>query len=212
MGYFQTWLLYHNALSSGVEIEDILKFARRTKERASDDSGVVIELRSQVAEQQKIINQIILERDSKQVVVTAAAATSKISPTILNGKIKNNNSITNTGVVNSNLQPLLVVSSSKATKRDYGALDASNTATFNSNRSLDIANNSTKDDVASDIMQHSDAQEKDTMNILSLPRSSSSQSSFASGSSNGTNHSASNTDFVFSQPTSFPSRERLVLK
>ena len=152
MGYFQTWLLYHNALSSGVEIEDILKFARRTKERASDDSGVVIELRSQVAEQQKIINQIILERDSKQVVVTAAAATSKISPTILNGKVKNNNSITNTGVVNSNLQPLLVASSSKATKRDYGALDASNTATFNSNRSLDIANNSTKDDVASDIM------------------------------------------------------------
>ena len=152
MGYFQTWLLYHNALSSGVEIEDILKFARRTKERASDDSGVVIELRSQVAEQQKIINQIILERDSKQVVVTAAAtATSKISPTILNGKIKNNNIITNTGVVNSNLQPLLVASS-KATKRDYGALDASNTATFNSNRSLDITNNSTKDDVASDIM------------------------------------------------------------
>lgn len=146
MGYFQTWLLYHNALSSGVEIEDILKFARRTKERASDDSGVVIELRSQVAEQQKIINQIILERDSKQVV--AAAATSKISPTILNGKLKNNNNITNTGVVNSNLQPL-VASSSKATKRDYGALDASNTATFNSNRSLDITNNSTKDVVAS---------------------------------------------------------------
>lgn len=146
MGYFQTWLLYHNALSSGVEIEDILKFARRTKERASDDSGVVIELRSQVAEQQKIINQIILERDSKQVV--AAAATSKISPTILNGKLKNNNNITNTGVVNSNLQPL-VASSSKATKRDYGALDASNTATFNSNRSLDIANKSTKDVVAS---------------------------------------------------------------
>jgi hypothetical protein len=148
MGYFQTWLLYHNALSSGVEIEDILKFARRTKERASDDSGVVIELRSQVAEQQKIINQIILERDSKQVIAAAAAATSKISPTILNGKLKNNNNITNTGVVNSNLQPL-VASSSKATKRDYGALDASNTATFNSNRSLDITNNSTKDVVAS---------------------------------------------------------------
>lgn len=147
MGYFQTWLLYHNALSSGVEIEDILKFARRTKERASDDSGVVIELRSQVAEHQKIINQIILERDSKQAVVVAAA-TSKISPTILNGKLKNNNSITNTGVVNSNLQPLVA---SKATKRDYGALDASNTATFNSNRSLDVANNSTKDDAASDI-------------------------------------------------------------
>lgn len=147
MGYFQTWLLYHNALSSGVEIEDILKFARRTKERASDDSGVVIELRSQVAEQQKIINQIILERESKQAAV--AEATSKISSTILNMKQKNNNSITNTGVVNSNLQPLIPSSSSKATKRNYGALDASNTATFNSNRSLDSVNNSTKDDMAS---------------------------------------------------------------
>jgi hypothetical protein len=162
MGYFQTWLLYHNALSSGVEIEDILKFARRTKERASDDSGVVIELRSQVAEQQKLINQIILERESKQATTAAASsATSKI----LNGKSKNNNSIpldnghsnnnhminniNNTGIVSSNLQPLVASSSSKATKRNYGALDASNTATFNSNRSLDSANNTMKDDAAS---------------------------------------------------------------
>lgn len=165
MGYFQTWLLYHNALSSGVEIEDILKFARRTKERASDDSGVVIELRSQVAEQQKLINQIILERESKQATTAASSATSKISLTILNGKSKNNNSIpldnghsnnnpminniNNTGIVSSNLHPLVASSSSKATKRNYGALDASNTATFNSNRSLDSANNSMKDDAAS---------------------------------------------------------------
>jgi len=59
MGYFQTWLLYHNALSSGVEIEDILKYARRSRERASDESDVVQELRSQVAEQQRLLQQLL---------------------------------------------------------------------------------------------------------------------------------------------------------
>jgi len=144
MGYFQTWLLYHNALSSGVEIEDILKFARRTKERAGDESEVVIELKSQVAEQQKIINQI-LERDSKQAAIGTA---------LLNGKLKNNNNIplghnsniNNTSVVSGSLQPLVA---SKSTKRTYGALDASNTATFNSNRSQDSVNNNSKEDPVS---------------------------------------------------------------
>ena len=37
IGYLQTWLLYHNALSSGVAIEDILKHARKTKENAGDE-------------------------------------------------------------------------------------------------------------------------------------------------------------------------------
>ena len=37
IGYLQTWLLYHNALSSGVVIEDILKHARKTKEMAGDE-------------------------------------------------------------------------------------------------------------------------------------------------------------------------------
>ena len=37
IGYFQTWLLYHNALSAGVAIEDILKHARKTKEMAGEE-------------------------------------------------------------------------------------------------------------------------------------------------------------------------------
>ena len=50
MGYLQTWLLYHNALSAGVVIEDILKHARKSKERASttDDLNSIAELRAQV--------------------------------------------------------------------------------------------------------------------------------------------------------------------
>jgi hypothetical protein len=55
LGYFQTWLLYHNALSSGVEIDDILKHARRSKD-------VVGELRAQVAEQQELIRSLISSR------------------------------------------------------------------------------------------------------------------------------------------------------
>ena len=37
IGYFQTWLLYHNALSAGVAIEDILKHARKSKEMAGEE-------------------------------------------------------------------------------------------------------------------------------------------------------------------------------
>jgi callose synthase len=55
VGYIQTWLLYHNALSSGVVIEDILKYARKTKEVAHADPDsteqIISELRAQVAEQ-----------------------------------------------------------------------------------------------------------------------------------------------------------------
>ena len=35
LGYFQTWLLYHDALSSGVEIEDVLKHTRKSKNRVN---------------------------------------------------------------------------------------------------------------------------------------------------------------------------------
>jgi hypothetical protein len=37
LGYFQTWLLYYDALSAGVEMKDILNYARRSKERSRDE-------------------------------------------------------------------------------------------------------------------------------------------------------------------------------
>ena len=60
----QTWLLYHNALSAGVVIEDILKHARKSKERATmvDDSNSIIEMRTQLAEQERTIRMLLAAR------------------------------------------------------------------------------------------------------------------------------------------------------
>jgi len=54
--YIQTWLLYHNALSSDVVVSDILKYARKNKEAAV--SGEENEaLSEQVTELRKIVQQ-----------------------------------------------------------------------------------------------------------------------------------------------------------
>jgi len=55
IGYLQTWLLYHNALSAGVAIEDVLKYARSSKEKSRSDTDVINELRSQVQEQDRLL-------------------------------------------------------------------------------------------------------------------------------------------------------------
>ena len=69
IGYLQTWLLYHNALSSGVVIEDILKHARKSKERATmvDDSNSIIEMRTQLAEQERTIKMLLAARSAGDV-------------------------------------------------------------------------------------------------------------------------------------------------
>lgn len=60
IGYLQTWLLYHNALSSGVVIEDVLKYARRTKETANIEEDQTIDnLRKQLVEQKQMIQQLM---------------------------------------------------------------------------------------------------------------------------------------------------------
>jgi hypothetical protein len=60
MGTLQTWLLYHNALSAGVVIEDVLKYARKSRERADDEGEMsVAELRAQLAHQDQMIQMLI---------------------------------------------------------------------------------------------------------------------------------------------------------
>ena len=67
MGILQTWLLYHNALSAGVVIEDILRHARKTKERASDeDENALAELKAQLAEQEKTIRMMLEEKEREK--------------------------------------------------------------------------------------------------------------------------------------------------
>lgn len=91
LGYFQTWLLYHNALSAGVEIEDILKFARKSKERVGDEPEVVAELRAQVAEQQRLIRQI-LERDGDASIGSGSLSSASVSAP--NGRATTGNAFT----------------------------------------------------------------------------------------------------------------------
>lgn len=51
--------MYHNALSAGVVIDDILKHARKTKEQASDDSDLIHELKKHVLEQDRLIKSML---------------------------------------------------------------------------------------------------------------------------------------------------------
>merc|ERR1712054_204391 len=70
-GAAQTWLLFHNALSSGVEIEAVLKFARRTKEagsaalRAPPADDIMADLQSQIAEQAKLLKALVASATSQ---------------------------------------------------------------------------------------------------------------------------------------------------
>lgn len=73
MGYLQTWLLYHNAISSGVEVQDILKHARTSKETTHVVADEVGQLRKQVDAQQLLIRQL-LEKGGPQSSTHAAAA------------------------------------------------------------------------------------------------------------------------------------------
>jgi len=67
MGYLQTWLLYHNALSAGVAIEDVLKFARKNKEKfKTDTTEQVNELKAQVLEQERLLKGLVREFNSSR--------------------------------------------------------------------------------------------------------------------------------------------------
>ena len=70
LGYFQTWLLYYDALSAGVEMKDILKYARRSKEKSADETETVDALKLQVQRLEKLI----LEKNESGVELTEKTA------------------------------------------------------------------------------------------------------------------------------------------
>jgi hypothetical protein len=49
--------LYHNALSAGVVMDDILKYARTAKERAPEETSMA-ELKAQLQRQEKLIEEL----------------------------------------------------------------------------------------------------------------------------------------------------------
>ncbi|CAM9568890.1 unnamed protein product [Chrysoparadoxa australica] len=63
----QTWLLFHNALSQGVVIEDILKYARHTQETASvDDTEDTASLRKLVKHQDFLLQQLMSKQEAAE--------------------------------------------------------------------------------------------------------------------------------------------------
>lgn len=75
VGYLQTWLLYHNAISSGVEVQDILKHARTSKETTHVVADEVGQLRKQVDAQQLLIRQLLEKSGGPQSSTHAAFVT-----------------------------------------------------------------------------------------------------------------------------------------
>lgn len=93
VGYLQTWLLYHNALSRGVEIEDILKYARKHKESGQKESNLVSELQQQIINQEKKIQELIALKKNFSIPPTSSSssASSSLPPTIPPSSLSSSN-------------------------------------------------------------------------------------------------------------------------
>lgn len=78
----QTWLLFHNALSEGVVVDDILKQARQSQETASSNgqSEEIAQLRRQVELQQQALGALLEGRGDASAYYQAAAAPPPRSP------------------------------------------------------------------------------------------------------------------------------------
>lgn len=100
VGYLQTWLLYHNALSTGVVHEDILKYAKKTKEKALDDREVIRNLERKLSEQEKKLQALLVPPP--------------------------NNSTDNSGIEMKEKEKTALLSSWTQPKRSYGAAEESN--------------------------------------------------------------------------------------
>lgn len=78
-GLIQTWLLYHNALSTDVVVSDILRYARRTQESGSGESNEDLveqigELRKVVQKQEQILATAGLVNGDKSLSVSGSVA------------------------------------------------------------------------------------------------------------------------------------------
>lgn len=106
--YIQTWLLYHNALSSDVVVGDILRYARKNQEATSgqqSDEDLVeqlAELRKIVQKQEKTLNDVGLGMNEDAIANLTTVAPNSVSVservTITSEKAKPSESNTGDGV------------------------------------------------------------------------------------------------------------------
>jgi callose synthase len=84
--YIQTWLLYHNALSTDVVVSDILRYARKSMEGAGlsepdvDLVGEVSELKKLILVQDEMLKNAGLIKSPSTVDLSSAAPTTLVSP------------------------------------------------------------------------------------------------------------------------------------
>jgi hypothetical protein len=79
--------LYHNALSSGVAIEDVLKYARKTKEMAAAEGDGIADLRLQIAEQAKLIRTLVARGTSNEIEMGERSSLLQEKPKTSNGGV-----------------------------------------------------------------------------------------------------------------------------
>jgi callose synthase len=93
-GQIQTWLLYHNALSSNVVVSDILRYARKTKESGGSGGEANEDLMDQVNELRKIVHRqekmlesmgVTTTRDSSPQIAPVHVEQDLAQPSVLSG-------------------------------------------------------------------------------------------------------------------------------
>jgi callose synthase len=198
IAYLQTWLLYHNALSAGVVIDDILKYARKNKEQHISEVNQMSDLRTQVAEQDRIIKGLLqgkIEMSEKSNInikdavgkgygstgVTISISDQASKAAVVNATAAPVKMTTTaipaqqqkhqTSVALSPITPSSILTNKKAI--DYDLAPSSNSTNTNSNTDANSKTNQT------------------AVPVTEKKKSSSRQSS----------------EFIFQQPTQFPSRE-----
>jgi callose synthase len=85
-GLIQTWLLYHNALSTDVVVSDILRYARKSQESGSGESNddlaeQISELRRLVLKQEQVLSSLGVNTSKTTMSTTGSVADLIMNPT-----------------------------------------------------------------------------------------------------------------------------------